>query len=758
MKRSLVLILMLTALCAMSTLAQKNPKPDPWKETGADDSLRKAFEKAIYSLKDSGHGTGTGIWSGSNDAQRLSMEFDAHEARLTHPDGSVGFHLAGYGYGDNLKTPAAPKLAGDGTRLEYSRGDLTEWYVNGRQGLEQGFTLAQKPTGGSKGQPLTISIGVTGDLALSQQDGAVLLKSAESTVLRYGGLSAHDARGRTIPAHMEARNNEIRLVVDDQQAQYPLTVDPTWTQQQELTAADGAASDNFGNSVAISGSTAVIGAPAHDDDAGAAYVFVHNNGAWSLQQELTPSHVSNFGQAVAVSGTTAVIGANNAAYVFVQSSGTWSLQQELTESDEDTSDNFGSSVAVSGTTAVIGAYGKDIAHPGQGAAYVYVQSNDTWSLQKELTASDAASDGEFGYAVAVSGTTVVIGAPDQPFEGNLYQGAAYVFVQSNGIWTQQAELTAVDGRAYDIFGNSVAVNGTTAVVGATYIGAAYVFVQNGSTWSLQKELTGGEGFGASVAVSGATAVIGSGISAYVFVQSNGTWSQQQELNASDGASSDDFGLSVAVDGMTALIGAPYHTVVHNNSQGAAYVFAGPQSPAILSAPNPGSALKSTSEVFTWSAVKGASAYDLHLSAVAPGGYDLYFSGHRTGTSATANGLPTNGETIYARLYTIIDGATVYNDYTFTAGPLARLLHPAPGSTLTSSTVWFDWTAGTGVTQYDLHLSAVAPGDYELYVSGHITGTYRTASLLPTNGETIYARLYSIIDGITYYNDYTFKAK
>jgi len=78
--------------------------------------------------------------------------------------------------------------------------------------------------------------------------------------------------------------------------------------------------------------------------------------------------------------------------------------------------------------------------------------------------------------------------------------------------------------------------------------------------------------------------------------------------------------------------------------------------------------------------------------------------------------------------------------------------------LTSSTVWFDWTAGTGVTQYDLHLSAVAPGDYELYVSGHITGTYRTASLLPTNGETIYARLYSIIDGITYYNDYTFKAK
>jgi len=59
---------------------------------------------------------------------------------VTHPAGSVGFHLNGYGYGKKLNAPAAPKLAGDGTRLEYRRGDLTEWYVNGREGLEQGFT------------------------------------------------------------------------------------------------------------------------------------------------------------------------------------------------------------------------------------------------------------------------------------------------------------------------------------------------------------------------------------------------------------------------------------------------------------------------------------------------------------------------------------------------------------------------------------------------------------------------------------------
>ncbi|MGA2047009.1 MAG: FG-GAP repeat protein [Terracidiphilus sp.] len=269
MKKSLALVAMFTALCTMSMLAQKSQKPDPWKQAGADDSLRMAFEKAIYSLKESGHGTGTETWSGTNDTQRLSMQFDVREARLTHPDGSVGFHLSGYGYGDKLNTPAAPKLAADGTRLEYRRGDFTEWYVNGPHGLEQGFTLAKKPTGGHKGQPLTIALGVTGTLTLSQQDGAVSLKSGKSTVLRYGGLSARDALDRAIPAHMEARNNEIRLVVEDQKAQYPLTVDPTWTQWQELIPSHGEGG-GFGYSVSVDGTTAVIGVGGPDGGKAAA--------------------------------------------------------------------------------------------------------------------------------------------------------------------------------------------------------------------------------------------------------------------------------------------------------------------------------------------------------------------------------------------------------------------------------------------------------------------------------------------------------
>ncbi|MGA2048217.1 MAG: FG-GAP repeat protein, partial [Terracidiphilus sp.] len=641
----------------------------------------------------------------------------------THPDGSVGFHLSGYGYGKKLNTPTAPKLAGDGTRLEYRRGNFTEWYVNSRKGLEQGFTLSQRPAGANNGQPLTIALGVTGTLSLSQQDGAVLLKSGKSTVLRYGGLSARDALDRAIPAHMEARNNEIRLVVDDQQAKYPLTVDPTWSQSQELTTPDPNSLDSFGISVSVSGPIAVIGAPEYwvngHPGAGAAFVYIQSGSTWTLEQELSAWNANdpnyNFGCSVAVSGTTALIGEcggpdnRGAAYVFVHAGNSWSRQAELTSSDGVVNDQFGASVALSGTTAVIGA-------TGLGSAYIFVQNGTTWTEQQELSG--------YGSLVSVSGITVVIGEASQIVGGNTGQGAAYVFVRDGQTWSQQQELTSSDGAAGDGFGGAVAVSGTMAVIGAPgkeidgnyEQGAAYIFAQNGTTWSQQQELNASDGavqdvFGGSVALSGTTAVIGaygkeySQGAAYVFVSSNGIWNQQQELSGGD---SSHFGNSVGVIGPTLLIGA-YGT---NQGAGAAYVFTeGPAVPATLTTPSPGSALTSTSVEFTWSAVTGASAtYDLHLSAVAPGGYDLYLSGHIAGTSTTATNLPINGGTIYARLYTFINGVTYYNDYTYTAMSvlLAQLTSPAPSSTLTSNPVNFTWSAGTAGSQYDLHLSAVAP--------------------------------------------------
>jgi hypothetical protein len=259
----------------------------------------------------------------------------------------------------------------------------------------------------------------------------------------------------------------------------------TWVQQAELTAGGGGGFDLFGQSVAVTGDTVVVGDPVTNVGAnqyqGAAYVFARNGGTWSQQQELTASDGAtgdSFGNAVAMSGDTIVVGApyktvganltQGAAYVFARG-GAWTQQQELTAADGAFFDLLGYSVAISGDTIVVGAIGKDVgANHDQGAAYVFARSGNTWGQQAELTASNGASAHSFpfGSSVAVSGDIAVVGATETKVGANLYQGAAYEFTRSGGTWSQQQELTASDGANGDEFGWSVAVSGDTAVVGA----------------------------------------------------------------------------------------------------------------------------------------------------------------------------------------------------------------------------------------------------------------------------------------------------
>jgi streptogramin lyase len=632
-----------------------------WKKAGADAGLRQAFERAAYALEESGRGT----YRGGNPAQRLTLEFNGREARLSHPDGSVSFHLSGYGYGDRLQEPARARLTGAGNRVEYHRGDLTEWYVNGSQGLEQGFTLSRRPGTDRENDPLVIALTVSGGLAPAQKtgEGAVRLESGTGVVLRYAGLRAVDARGRVLPSRIEVRGRAIRLIVEDHDAQYPLVADPTWTQQQELTAPDGAYGDNFGTSVSVSRDTAVIGAPNPTGGPGTAYVFVLSGGVWSLQQELTISDgvkSDNFGTSVSVSGDTAVIGASQkqigsnslqgAAYAFVRSGGVWTQQQALTASDGAALDEFGWSVSVSGDTAVIGAAQKN---QGAGAAYVFVRSGGVWTQQIEL----GGGGGFFGYSVSVSGDTAVIGDTLYPAVG-----AAHVFVRSGGLWLQQQILTASDPANGYQFGASVSVTGDTAVIGDQEAfnkkGAAYMFVRSGGVWTQQSELTASDShvfdyFGHSVSVSGDTAVIGAfekGIeqgAAYVFGNSGGTWAQQQELTASDASAYDEFGSSVSVSGNTMLIGARYRNT-GSAGAGAAYGFAIPGPDTLgTNALLVGSAAGTSWAVLPYSGAWTAAANDsfLHISPGSVSGtgspvvvftYDAFTgTGTRTGTMTIA---------------------------------------------------------------------------------------------------------------------------
>ncbi|MDM8542978.1 choice-of-anchor D domain-containing protein [Desulfococcaceae bacterium HSG9] len=561
----LTITILMTALITAPCMAEQNDVLP----SDAMAAIAKAISKdlsASYDIEKVGDG-----YAVENRTCNLKVSFSHEEIRFckTNTDDSYAFTLTGIGY-DTLETPRPAEIKALGNRIEFRRGPgLTEWYLNTPLGLEQGFTLDSPPGNPAGDSHARLELTLQGSLdAVLLDDRTLAFKnSAGQTVTRYAGLYVYDADKKTQPARLEMRNDKLIILFDDSHARYPVTVDP-WIQTVKLTASDAATGDYFGYSVAVSGDTAVVGAYQDDDggiDSGSAYVFERDNG-----------------------------GADN-----------WGQSAKLTASDAAADDIFGFSVAVSGDTAVVGAQYDDDAGSGSGSAYVFERDNggaDNWGQVAKLTAADAAAGDNFGYSVAVSGDTAVVGA-NYDEDGGSASGSAYIFEKgagwTNGSGNQTAKLTASDAAAADWFGHSVAVSGDTAVVGAigdsdagSNSGSAYVFERdNGGTdnWGQTAKLTAadaaaGDNFGYSVAVSGDTAVVGayanddagteSG-SAYVFEKgagwTNGSVNQTAKLTASDAALGDWFGISVAVSGDTAVVGAYYDDDGGTNS-GSAYIF------------------------------------------------------------------------------------------------------------------------------------------------------------------------------------------
>jgi len=401
--------------------------------------------------------------------------------------------------------------------------------------------------------------------------------------------------------------NDITVTVTS--APPPATACPgpiSVAQEQKLTAADAAAFDQFGFSMALSGDTAVIGALGDNSNAGSAYVLIRSAVSphtWAEQAKLTALDAGSgdlLGLTVDIDGDTAVVGApgdnggSGSAYVFVRSGSTWSQQQRLTTSPIATDAGFGGSVSISGNTVVIGAYATDDVPFNSGSAYVFVRSGTTWTQQQKLTASDAAGGDLFGTSVSVDGNTALVSATGND-DGGSNSGCTYVFVRTGTTWSQQAKLIADDDDAADEFGCRVSLSGDSALIGAkgddgagNGAGAAYVFVRSGTTWTQQSKLTaldaaGGDVFGNAVSIDGALAVIGSIAdddggtntgSAYLFARSGSppTWTQKAKMTASDPGSQDQFGISVAVLGNTILVGAKDNADA-GTSSGSAYAYA-----------------------------------------------------------------------------------------------------------------------------------------------------------------------------------------
>lgn len=402
----------------------------------------------------------------------------------------------------------------------------------------------------------------------------------------------------------------------------------TWTQLAELTASDGGAGDQLGETVAISGNTAVLGAPqaavGSNNQEGCAYVYVKSAQDWKNATQVAKLTASDgqpavhFGASVAISGNTIIvgepyakIGSNNnqgAAYVFVKPTGGWKNMTEtakLTASDGAVFDLLGAAVAIQENVVVAAAPFATIQSAGSaGAAYVFIKPMGGWknAMQNaKLTASDPYFGAELGYAVSISGRTIAAGAPNYSGSGS---GSVYVFVKA-GSWidmNQTAKLTASHGTNGDLLGFSASIDGSTIVAGApdtvinseNYQGAAYVWVKPASGWKNSTQTArliasdGAQGdflgyavsAGKKIVVAGAIgAAIGSNLeqgAAYVYNEPAKGWKSTKKfsgkLTASDGTELAWFGNSLMINANTLLVGAPGQTVGSNSQQGEAYIF------------------------------------------------------------------------------------------------------------------------------------------------------------------------------------------
>ncbi len=393
---------------------------------------------------------------------------------------------------------------------------------------------------------------------------------------------------------------------------------------RKLTASDAGSPDEFGFSVAISGDTVVVGARFHNGvggQSGAAYVFERDFGGadnWGEIRKLTATDAvvgDFFGQSVAISGDTIVVGAHlnddacpanpgcesGSAYVFERDQGganNWGEVKKLTASDAAGGDFFGIAVSISGDTIVIGASGDLIG----GSAYVFERSlvGPLWGEAKKLTASDASSGAQFGGSLSLDADTLVVGTTQD--------NAAYLFGRDRDGVENWGEITRVMASDAPFrFGAPVALDGDTLVVGAARdddacgvpvdcdTGAAYLFERDlggAENWGERTKITASDAgffarFGSSVAIRGDTVAVGAFLdngngltdsgSAYLFERDLGgtdNWGELDKLNAADGAAGDEFGNAVSVDGGTLIVGAHLDQDVCCSS-GAAYVFASP---------------------------------------------------------------------------------------------------------------------------------------------------------------------------------------
>ena len=582
------------------------------KQKGEYDSLQAALQEAQRGVsRREQTPLGRAAWHAPNRAAGYDAYITETGVSLVLGEGTIlGLALSAYGYGESLVPVGPGEARGEALSVTVARSpELREWYVNGPDGLEHGFTISAPPGPRHPGLPLQFVLqpGEGWRATADEAAGSVSLQGPSGEAVEYGKLAAHDSAGLPLPARMKVDAGRIVIEVKDDSAEYPLTIDPLFTLQQRALADDAGAADRMGWSVALSGDTAILGAP-YDDvrgvDQGSAYVFVRSGSAWVQQARLLANDGAAsdfFGHAVALEGDTALVSAlyapgpasddQGGVYVFTRTGTTWTQRQRLNAHDGASGELFGGSIALDGDTAIVGARVHRVgATIGQGAAYVFVRHAGAWALQKELIADDGTELDQFGAAVAIDGDTALVGAPYDDISVRPDQGSAYVFTRSGTTWTQLPKLTDFNGDDRDQFGRAVAVSGDKIVIGVPLrgnddSGTVLAFKNGARGWEQINGFepylsTANAHFGTSVALDGDRAIAGATLglfepgpdrrAAYA-AYFDGDWNQIWQLGSPVGSASDRFGYAVSLDGNRALVGA-FQADATAVDQGAGYLF------------------------------------------------------------------------------------------------------------------------------------------------------------------------------------------
>jgi len=372
-----------------------------------------------------------------------------------------------------------------------------------------------------------------------------------------------------------------------------------WIFQTRLEAFDPAGDDLYGDSVATSGDTILVGSEFKNSLSGIAEIYIEFGGKWRFLQRLVggPARFpeQGFGRAVAVGNNMAFVGAakfaiegsfaiqTGAVYVYNNTGPEFTQSQLLTVPDADDFEQMGSALAFEPDQSrlVVGAPGRG---NNQGAAYVFARSGGGFAQQARLEASDGINFEDFGSALATENQLVVVGAPGQDFG----TGAVYVFERDMD-WMQVQKILAPDGARTDKFGQELALEGDTLAIAAPskkrpgdellQAGAVYIYTQSGGTWELQQTLVPDDNFagvfGLSLALENGTLAITAGGNQQVlfFQEDGGTWTAvdlvepQREVFVLD-----SFGNALALQDGTLVVGARSANAGGVRAAGAVYVY------------------------------------------------------------------------------------------------------------------------------------------------------------------------------------------